>query len=219
MAAGRKNQENLKNMKESKCKICRRTGTKLFLRGERCSSGKCAIVKRPYAPGMKSKKTRRTVSEYGKELAEKQKLKNWYNLKEKQFAGYVKDVLEKRGKEADTGLTLIKKLESRLDSVIFNLGFTPSRAKAWQMVSHGHFLVNNKKVDIPSYKVKKGDKITIRPQSAKKAIFKNIPKQEDIPTWIKYSSQKGEAEIVGEPFLDESSLPAEIASVFEFYSR
>lgn len=204
---------------KSKCKICRRAGTKLFLRGDRCLSAKCAMVKRPYSPGVKAKKVRKNVSEYGKELAEKQKLKNWYYLSEKQFGNYVKDILQKRGKVEDTSLALIKKLEHRLDNVIFRIGFASSRASARQMVTHGHFWVNGKRVDIPSYETRKGDKVSIRPGSVKKAIFKENIKEDEVPSWIKYDSVKKEAEIIGDAFLEESAIPAEIASIFEFYSR
>ena len=145
-------------MQKSDCKICRRVGTRLFLKGERCSSSKCAMVKRPYAPGLKKKKVRGRVSEYGKELIEKQKLRNWYNLSEKQFRNYIKGILEKRGKVEDAGQLLIKKLESRLDSVIFSIGFASSKTEARQMVSHGHFKVNKRKINIPSCQIRKGEK-------------------------------------------------------------
>jgi len=141
-------------MIENKCKICRRVGEKLFIKGDRCMSPKCAMVKRPYPPGMKAKKVKRTVTEYGKELREKQKLKKWYILREKQFSKYVEEVLEKRGKTGDAGVLLIKKLETRLDNVVFRMGFASSRVQARQFVSHGHFLVNGKLIDVPSYHVK-----------------------------------------------------------------
>ena len=208
-------------MEKSKCKICRRLGVKLFLRENRCLSVKCAMVKRAYPPGIRSKRGRKQTSEYGKELIEKQRLKNWYNLREKQFRNYVKEILDKKGKVEDTSLALIEKLESRFDNVVFRLGFSSSRAMARQMVNHGHFLVNGRKMDIPSYKVKKGDKIKIREGSLKKAVFKNNIKikEEDILPWLKYDSKKIEAEVVGTPFIEESSLPSEVASIFEFYSK
>lgn len=132
-------------MQGNKCKICRRAGVKLFLRGERCFSTKCAMIKRPYPPGKRIKK-RKSLSEYGKELKEKQKLKNWYNLSEEQFSKYVKKALGKRGKVEDARTFLMKELESRFDNVIFKLGWASSRSQAQQMVSHQHFLVNGKKV-------------------------------------------------------------------------
>jgi len=204
-----------------KCKICRRLGVKLFLKGERCFSPKCAMVKKPYPPGLK-KKRGSSLSEYGKELREKQKLKNWYNLRERQFKKYVKEVLEKRANVEDASALLIKKLESRLDNVVFRLGFALSRSLARQMVNHGHFLVNGKKVDIPSYMVKKGDKIKVNPKSQQKNLFKEILprlKKHNPPLWLKLYPEKMEAEVVGEPSIEEASPPAEISSIFEFYSK
>lgn len=209
-------------MVNSKCKICRRLGVKLFLKGERCLSPKCAMVRKSYPPGEKKKKRTRGFSEYGKELAEKQKLKNWYNLSERQFRNYVKEVLGKRGKIEDTGALLIKKLESRLDNVVFRLGFVSSRIQARQTVGHGHFLVNEKKVNIPGYSVKKGDKITLKPRSRQKAIFQELPitlKKQKPPSWIKFNIEKLEGKIIGEPSLKESVPPAEISAIFEYYSR
>ena len=209
-------------MKDKKCKICRRLGVKLFLKGERCLSQKCSVITKPYPPGEKGKRRTRQSSEYGKELSEKQKLKNWYNLKERQFRKYIKEVLEKRGKVKDAGALLVKKLENRLDNVVFRMGFTPSRVEARQIVNHGHFLVNEKKVNIPSYQVKKGDKISLRVSSRNKAMFQNLPtslKKYQAPSWIEINIEKLEGEIVGEPNLEEAALPAEISTIFEFYSR
>ena len=209
-------------MINSKCKICRRLGIKLFLKGERCLSPKCPMVKRPYPPGQRRKKPVRSSSEYGKELREKQKLKNWYNLRERQFRKYVREVLEKRGKVEDAPTLLIRILESRLDNVIFKLGFSSSRAKAKQLVSHGHFLVNNKSVDIPSYQVKKGDKILLKPNSRKKNNFQNLStilKKYQPPSWLSLDSEKLEGEVMGEPSLDEAAPPTKISSIFEFYSK
>lgn len=210
-------------MRYEKCKTCRRLGVKLFLKGERCLSPKCAMVKSPYPPGEKRKKrTRSGFSEYGKELAEKQKIKNWYNLREKQFSNYVKDVLKKRNQKEDAGTALIKKLEFRLDNIVFRLGFASSRKKSRQLVGHGHFLVNNRKVDVPSYQARKGDIISLRSSSKEKTFLKNILpalKKHQAPTWIKFNPDKLEAEITGEPSLEEASLPGEILAVFEFYSK
>jgi len=209
-------------MKDKKCKICRRLGVKLFLKGERCFSQKCPMITRPYAPGEKGKKRTRPPSEYGKELREKQKLKNWYNLKERQFRKYVKEVLGKRGKVEDAGVLLVRKLESRLDNVVFRMGFTLSRVQARQIVNHGHFLVNGRKVNIPSYQVKKGDKISLHASSRNKAIFQNLPislKKHQAPSWIKINIEKLEGEIVGQPNLEEAGLPAEISTIFEYYSK
>jgi len=209
-------------MINSKCKICRRVGVKLFLKGERCFSPKCAMVKRPYSPGGKMKRKVRSLSEYGKELKEKQKLKNWYNLKEEQFSKYVKKALGKRGKVEDARTFLIKELESRFDNIIFKLGWVSSHSQARQMISHKHFLVNGKRVNIPSYRLKKGDKITIHPSSLKLNIFQNLPtllKKHQLPSWLELNLEKLEGEIKEEPFIEESDLPAEISVIFEHYSR
>jgi small subunit ribosomal protein S4 len=209
-------------MQNSKCKICRRMGVKLFLKGEKCLSPKCPMVRKPYPPGEKGKRRTKAPSEYGKELKEKQKLRNWYNLKEKQFRKYVKNVLEARGRVEDADTLLIKTLESRLDNVVFRLGFAFSRLLAGQLVSHRHILVNRRLVNISSYQVRKGDKISIKPSSAKKSIFKNLPailKKHKAPSWLKLNVDKLEGEVVGQPSLEEAAPPVEISAIFEFYSR
>ncbi|MCP6718114.1 MAG: 30S ribosomal protein S4 [Patescibacteria group bacterium] len=209
-------------MKRAICKICRRAGEKLFLKGERCSSPKCSMVRRPYAPGQKGKRRRRPPSEYAKELREKQKLKNWYNLEERQFKKYIKALLTKRGKIEDTPLLLIKKLESRLDNTIFRLGFAPSRKGARSLVSHSFFLVNGKTMNIPSHLLKKGDVISLKPQKLKKNItkeFRQLVKKHKVPSWLKLDEQKLEGKIIGEPTLEEVVPPVDLLSIFEFYSR
>jgi len=202
-------------------------GTKLFLKGERCFSPKCSMVKKPYPPGVKAKR-RRKMSEYNRELREKQKLRNWYNLQETQFRGYVKEVLKKRGATSKEGETihaptlLIQQLESRLDNMVFRMGFADSRSQARQTVSHGHILVNGKKVNIPSYQVKIGDKIKIKPSSAKKEIFKEIEsmlKKKDLPSWVSVDIKKLEGKVENLPSLEDVSPPVEISMIFEFYSR
>jgi len=210
-------------MQNNKCKICRRLGVKLFLKGERCLLPKCSLTRKPYAPGMKKRtRGRRAFSEYAKELREKQKLKNWYNLKEKQFRNYVKEILNKRSHVEDASTLLIQKLESRFDNVIFRLGLSGSRPHARQMVSHGHFLINGKPVNIPAYQLKKGDKVSINLGSQKKKVFSNITpllKKHQTPSWLKISPEKLEGEVIGKPSLEESSPPAEISTIFEYYSR
>src|SRR4030042_2079747 len=206
-------------MNVSKCKICRRAGIKLFLRGERCSSQKCPMIKKPYPPGPKAKKRVKSLSEYGKELREKQKLKNWYNLEEKQFRNYVKDILKARGKVADAGAALIKTLESRLDNVVFKLGFAPSKFAARQMVSHRHLMVNDRPINISSYLVKKGDKISVNPNSLKKTIFQKLSstlKKYNPPSWLKLDAEKLEAKVIDSPNLEEAVPPAEPSAIFEF---
>ncbi len=210
---------------DAKCKICRRVGRKLFLKGEKCFSPKCPMIKKAYPPGLIKKRRRQILSEYGKELREKQKLRNWYGLREGQFSRYAKDVLDKT-RRASSGENpaelLIRKLELRLDNAIFRLGFSLNRAQARQLVSHGHFLVNGKSVDIPSFSLRKGDKISIRLNSQKKEVFGKLTVSLDkyeAPSWLKLNKDKKEGEVIAFPALEEASPPAEISSIFEFYSK
>jgi small subunit ribosomal protein S4 len=209
-------------MQDEKCKICRRLGVKLFLKGERCLSSKCPMVKRPYPPGKKGKRRASPLSEYGKELREKQKLKNWYNLKEAQFRKYVKEALLSRGKTEDASSILVKNLESRLDNVIFRLGIASSRIQARQLVSHGHFLVNGRSVNFPSYRVRKGDVVKIKPQSLKKNVFQSLSlklKKQKTPSWLMIDVKNLEGKITGAPSFEEAAPPVEISAIFEHYSR
>lgn len=207
--------------KNKNCTICRRAGIKLFLKGDRCLSPKCSIIRRSYPPGQKRKRRKASLSEFGKELAEKQKLKNWYNLGERQFGNYVRETL-KESKSGNAAVSLIQKLEMRLDNVIFRLGFAASHDQARQLVSHGHFTVNNKPVNIPSYRLKKGDKVGVYASSMKKKMFENLPaalKKHQFPNWLQLDAGKLEGEIVGLPTLEDANPIAEISSIFEYYSR
>jgi len=180
------------------------------------------MVRRSYPPGEKRKRRPSPPSEYGKELREKQKLKNWYNLRERQFKKYVKETLKSRGRVEDATVLLIRKLESRLDNIVFRLGFAPSRAQAKQLVSHGHFLVNGKRIDIPSHHVKKGDVISFSSKSQKKNIFqtiKNSLKKYKTSSWLKLDVEKMEGEVLNEPAIEEVAPPVEISTIFEFYSK
>ena len=209
-------------MEDNKCKICRRVGEKLFLKGEKCFSPKCPLVKKAYPPGQKRKRRRRALSEYGKELVEKQKLKNWYNLTERQFRKYVKETLSGRGKVEDTATLLIQTLERRLDNVVFRLGFAPSRSSARQLVSHRHIQVNDKTLNIASFSVKKGDVVKVKESSLSKKMFQVIKttiKKYTPPTWLSLDSEKLEGKVIAEPNFEEAAPPAEISSIFEFYSR
>jgi small subunit ribosomal protein S4 len=209
-------------MKSEKCKICRRAQAKLFLKGERCYSPKCAIVRRPYFPGKKGKRRTRASSEYGKELREKQKMKSWYNMREQQFKNVVRGVLGKKGRAEELGLLLMRALENRLDSVVFRLGFAPSRVKAKQLVTHNNFLVNGKPVNIPSYLAKKGDVISVAPRKTKKVYFQNIQpalKKYKTPSWLTLDAEKMEGKMTGDLQIEDVTPPAEIEAVFEFYAR
>jgi len=215
-------------MADQNCKTCRRLGTKLFLKGEKCFSPKCPMLRRPYPPGRR-KRRRRNVSEYGRELQEKQKLRNWYNLGETQFKNYVKDVLKKRARsskgikeEKDAPTLLIQKLESRFDNIVFRMGFAHSRPQARQLISHGHFLINGRKVNIPSRQLKKGDKVGIAKRSKKSNTFKDLPtilKKKEAPSWLSINVSKLEGEVKSLPTLEEVAPPVEISMIFEFYSR
>lgn len=178
------------------------------------------MVRKPYPPGQRGKRRPSLPSEYSLLMREKQKLKKWYNLRETQFKKYVKEILEKRGENMPE--LLIQRLEKRLDNVVFRLGFAISRKQARQLVSHGFFLVNNRAVRIPSFEVKKGDIISLKPQKQNKKIFlnlKNILKKHKTPSWLELDIEKLQGKVVGEPNLEEAAPPADILSIFEFYSK
>lgn len=213
-------------VQNAKCKLCRRLGKKLFLKGEKCNSPKCPFVLKPYPPGNKGKRRSIGFSEYARELREKQRLRRWYNLSEEQFRRYVKKVLDQLHQTGSKSINaeelLIDVLERRLDNVIYRLGFASSRGQARQLVSHGHFLVNKKPVNIPSFQVRKGDKIEIREGSKNKTIFKNLTerlKKYQPPAWLKLDLKNLSGEVIGSPTLEEAAPPAEISSIFEFYSK
>lgn len=188
-------------MLNDKCKKCRRAGEKLFLKGEKCFGPKCPIIRKPYPPGKfgkgRRKKPTRGLSEYGAQLREKQKLKFSYGLRERQFANYVGKANKKGRGDAKT--YLLELLESRLDNVVFRLGLTDSRSQARQIISHGHIMINNRKVTIPSCRVKINDKISIRPQSINKTIFRDLDiklKKYNPPSWINLDKDKKEGVII-----------------------
>ena len=204
------------------CKTCRRLGQNLFLKGERCFGSKCAFSRRAFAPGPQRKRRGGAPSEYKKSLEEKQTLKKWYGVSERQFKRYVSETLEKMGKVDDVSAELIRVLEKRLDNVVFRLGFAKSRVMARQLVSHGYFLINGKPVNIPSYQVKKDDIIGLKENKKSKGVFKELAselKRKEVPVWLSLNKDKLESKAIGEPSLDEVKPPAEISLIFEFYSR
>ncbi len=185
-------------------------------------SPKCPFIKRPYPPGLKKKRRRFNVSEYSKELSEKQKLKNYYGLRENSFKKYVKGVLDKRGKVEDATLLLIRNLEKRLDNVVFKMAFAKSRREARELVNHSHFLVNNKPVNIPSFQIKKGDVISIKKSKKEKIIFKNLAttlNNYQAPAWLKIDIKNLSGEVAGEPTIEDVGSSVDIPAIFEFYSR
>lgn len=201
---------------QAKCKIVRRLGTNIF---PKCSK---VLARKPYPPGQKGKRRRGALSEFGKELREKQKLQLLYNLRERQFKKYVMEALRARGRVEDASSILVQKLESRLDNTVFRLGFAVTRAQAKQLVSHGYFLINNISIDVPSYQVKAGDVIKIKPQKVKKGVFKDIGlrlKKYQPPSWLELDKEKLEGKVLGPPNVEEASPPAEISAIFEYYSR
>ena len=203
----------------SVCRLCRREGCKLFLKGDKCYGPKCAVGNRPTPPGEHGQARQRKQSEYGLQLREKQKAKRYYGVLEKQFRSYY-DLAERRPGQA--GQNLLAILESRLDNVIYRLGFAMSRAEARQLVTHGHFTVNGRKVNIPSYLVKPGMVITLKDSSRslekiKSSVEANAFRQP--PKWLEYDANNMVAKVVGVPERDDIDLPIEEHLIVELYSK
>lgn len=200
------------------CRICRREGDKLFLKGDRCYTDKCAIARRSYAPGQHGQ-GRKKNSEYGTQLREKQKAKRYYGLLEGQFYHYF-ELAEKMS--GMTGENLLKILESRLDNAVYRSGFAMSRPEARQLVSHGHFTVNGKKVNIPSYLVKAGDVIAIAEKSMSSDKFKTVMEanaSRPSLNWLSLDKAKGQATVVSLPERSEIDLQVEEHLIVELYSK
>lgn len=210
-------------MLESKCKKCRRAGEKLYLKGEKCFSPKCPFIERPYAPGIldSQRKHRGSVSEYGQQLKEKQKLRNVYGVGEKQFSNYVKNLnLIANKNKINPSNALIVSLESRLDNVVYRTGLASSRALARQLVSHGHFTVNGKKLNVASHTVKVGDVVAVREGSKGAKVFTALmEKIKDIKTasWLTFDAANLSATVASLP--NDADQKFDIQKVLEFYSR
>ena len=203
---------------DAACRICRREGDKLFLKGDRCYSDKCAIARRTYAPGQHGQ-GRKKLSEYGQQLREKQKTKRYYGLLENQFYHYF-ELAEKMPGMA--GENLLKLLESRLDNVVYRAGFAMSRPEARQLVNHAHFTVNGKKVNIPSYLCKAGDVIAIKADSMSSDKFKlTLEANASRPAlnWLSVDRTKGQANVVSLPDRSEIDLVVEENRIVELYSK
>ena len=201
---------------DASCRLCRREGQKLFLKGERCYSGKCAVDKRPYAPGQHGQ-GRKKVSDYGLQLREKQKAKRFYGVLETQFRNYFDKAARKPG---ITGENLLVMLETRLDNAVFRLGMGASRKEARQLITHGHFTVNGKKVDIPSYAVKPGDVIKVKEKSVSSPKFKEMREMSvTVPAWLTVDIDKLEGKIISYPRREEIDAPVKEQLIVELYSK
>ncbi|MDQ3250518.1 MAG: 30S ribosomal protein S4, partial [Chloroflexota bacterium] len=202
------------------CRLCRREGLKLFLKGDRCLSPKCAIEKRNFPPGDHGQKVnfRRKVSDYGMQMREKQKARRIYGVMEKQFRRYFRDANRREGM---TGVTLLTTLESRLDNVVYRLGFADSRAQARQLVAHGHFAVNGRKTDIPSFSVSIGDAVAVRENSRAMTYFKDRSQtmQGRTPAWLNLSIANMSGSVVNQPGREDIEIPLNEQLIVEYYSR
>ena len=201
------------------CRLCRREGMKLFLKGERCYTEKCAIEKRNFPPGQHGKSRRAKLAGYGIQLREKQKVKRIYGVLEEQFRRYFESAERQRG---ITGETLLQLLERRLDNVVYRLGLATSRAQARQLVRHGHFLVNGKKVDIPSYSVRPGDVVSIRATSQKNPTIAHAieeVKGRGIPGWLTFDAGDQAGKVVSLPTREQINLPVQEQLIVELYSK
>ncbi|HOC08636.1 MAG: 30S ribosomal protein S4 [Clostridiales bacterium] len=199
------------------CRLCRREGMKLYLKGDRCYSDKCAIDRRSYVPGQHGQ-GRKKVSGYGIQLREKQKAKRYYGVMESQFRKYFNMAERMKGV---TGENLLSILESRLDNLVYRIGLAESRKEARQLVRHGHFLVNGKKVDIPSYLVKVGDVVEVKESSRSSEKFKGLVEnnQRVAPDWLEVDMEKMRARVVGVPKKEHIDIPIEEHLIVELYSR
>ncbi|UOO37853.1 30S ribosomal protein S4 [Oscillospiraceae bacterium CM] len=200
------------------CRLCRREGQKLFLKGDRCYTEKCAVDRRAYAPGQHGQ-GRTKVSEYGTQLREKQKAKRYYGVLESQFRGYFDIASKMKGK---TGENLLALLERRLDNTVYRLGFAMSRAEARQLVLHGHFKVNGKKVNIPSFIVKPGMVLALKDSSRSLDKFKSVIEANSFrqpPKWLEYDATQQSAKVVGLPAREEIDLPITEQLIVELYSK
>lgn len=208
---------------DQKCKKCRRVGEKLFLKGERCFTPKCAMERKPFPPGrlMSERKHRSNMTEYGTQMREKQKVRNTYRVSEKQFSNYVKEASSKQG--IVPAEYLFEALETRLDNAVLRAGFASSRSLARQMVAHGHITVNDRRTDIPSRRLVIGDVLAVRTGSKGSKLFEVLGekmKTLTVPTWIKVDAEKHTATVQGKPKLGQAGESSfNLTAVIEFYGR
>jgi len=202
----------------SVCRLCRRENMKLFLKGDRCYSDKCSFDRRSYAPGQHGQR-RSKFSDYGIQLREKQKVRRIYGISEKQFRIIFKKADQKKG---ITGTNLLQALECRLDNVVYRLGFVNSRTQGRHFVRHGHFLVNGRKVDIPSYIVRKDDVVEIREKSKKVQFVQDAVDavvRRGIPQWLELDKENMKARVVNLPVREDVTLPIQEQLIVELYSK
>ncbi|MHB8916756.1 MAG: 30S ribosomal protein S4 [Desulfocucumaceae bacterium] len=203
---------------EAQCRLCRREGMKLYLKGDRCYSGKCAVDRKGYAPGM-HRQSRKKVSEYGTQLREKQKTRRVYGVLEKQFRNYFEKAERQQG---ITGENLLRLLERRLDNVVYRLGLGSSRVEARQLVRHGHFTVNGRKVNIPSFLTRVGDVIEVREKSRESLRLKELMERaadKTPPPWLEYEPDQARGRLIALPARDQIDVPVQEHLIVELYSR
>jgi small subunit ribosomal protein S4 len=204
---------------DARCRMCRRAGMKLFLKGARCYTDKCAIERRAYAPGEHGKSRRIKETNYGVQLREKQKARRMYGILERQFRNYFEKAAESKGV---TGEVLLQMLERRLDNVVYRLGFAVNRSQARQLVRHGHFLVNGRKVDIPSFLVKPGDEVLVREKSRKLLVIVNsleARKGQTAPEWLDLSPERLAGRVLNVPSRGAIPTPVNEQLIVELYSK
>ncbi len=200
---------------EGTCRLCRREGDKLFLKGARCYSAKCALAKKSAAPGQHGQ-GRKKISEYGVQLREKQKTKRFYGVLEKQFRLTYARAERKQGK---TGEKLLELLELRFDNIVYRLGLASSRAEARQLVTHAHFTVNGKKANIPSMTLKVGDTIAVKETSRKSPKFETLSNSRPVPAWLSFNEETLTGSIVREPAREDVDLEVKETLIVELYSK
>ena len=203
----------------ARCRMCRRAGMKLFIKGARCYTDKCAIERRSYAPGEHGKTRRIKETNYGVQLREKQKVRRMYGVLERQFRNYFEKAAESKGV---TGEVLLQMLERRLDNVVYRIGFAANRSQARQLVRHGHLLVNGRKVDIPSFLVKPGDEVMVREKSRKMSVIVNAleaRKGQTAPEWLELSPERLAGRILNVPSRGAIAAPVNEQLIVELYSK
>ena len=201
------------------CRLCRREGVKLYLKGDKCYSRKCSVEKRPYPPGQRSQGLRRKLSDYGVQLREKQKMRRIYGVREGQFRNYMKEATRRTGV---TGENMLQLLEMRLDNVVYRLGLATSRAQARQFVSHRHIAVNGRRVNIASYQARPNDTVEVVEAARKVPPLLNAIQASGgraLPTWLQFDAKQFRGQVVSAPTRDEIDTDVQESLIVEFYSR